>query len=69
MKPIGIMRKHPMPGKYGYAIVFCEGGVIQQQYCALHIAKSDCNSLIWIAQKESILGTRETIECELEVAW
>lgn len=62
MKPIGIMRMHVKRGKYGVAIVFCEGSVIQQQYCALYIAESDCNSSIWIALKESILGSRETIE-------
>ena len=69
MKPIGIMRKHLELGNYGYAIVFCEGSVIQQQYSALHIAKSVCSSSIWIAQKVSILGPRATNECALEVAW
>ena len=69
MKPSGIMRKHLKHWKYGKSIVFCEGSVIQQQYSALHIAKSVCSSSIWIAQKVSILGPRATNECALEVAW
>ena len=69
MKPIGIMRKHLKHGKYGKSIVFCEGSVIQQQHGALHIAKSDCKSSVWIDPKVSILGPRVTNECALEVAW